>query len=75
MEEIAHVKLVTPETDLGSGRDSLRDQDIPPGILIFRIKGPFFFGVAEKLDYALDRSRAIPRVLIFRARALLATAR
>jgi SulP family sulfate permease len=35
---------------------------------VFRIEGPFFFGVAEKLDYALERSRAVPRVLIFRVR-------
>lgn len=68
MEEIAQVKLVTPETDLEMGSDSLRTYNIPPGVLVFRIEGPFFFGVAEKLEYALERSRAIPRVLIFRIR-------
>ena len=68
MEEIAHVKLVTPETDIEIRTDSLRDLHIPPGVVIFRIEGPFFFGVAEKLEYALDRSRAVPRILIFRVR-------
>ena len=68
MEEIAQVRLVTPETDLEMGGDSIRRQEIPEGVLVFRIEGPFFFGVAEKLEYALERSRAVPRVLIFRVR-------
>jgi SulP family sulfate permease len=68
MEEIAHVKLVTPETDLEFGMDSIRQRQIPAGVLVFRVEGPFFFGVAEKLEYALERSRALPRVLIFRVR-------
>jgi SulP family sulfate permease len=68
MEEIAQVKLVTPETDVEIGTGSIRKQEIPPEVLVFRIEGPFFFGVAEKLEYALERSRAVPRVLIFRVR-------
>ena len=68
MEEIAQVKLVTPETDVEIGTGSIRKQEIPPEVLVFRIEGPFFFGVAEKLEYALARSRAVPRVLIFRVR-------
>ena len=68
MEEIAQVKLVTPETDLEMGTDSIREHDVPAGVLVFRIEGPFFFGVAEKLEGALERSLAVPRVLIFRVR-------
>jgi SulP family sulfate permease len=68
MEEIAQVKLVTPETDLEMGSDPIRGRNVPEGVLVFRIEGPFFFGVAEKLEYALERSRAVPRVLIFRVR-------
>ena len=68
MEEIAQVRLVTPETDMEMGGDSVRERQVPPGVLVFRIEGPFFFGVAEKLEYALERARAIPRVLILRVR-------
>jgi SulP family sulfate permease len=68
MEEIAQVKLVTPETDLEMGSDPIRGRNVPEGVLVFRIEGPVFFGVAEKLEYALERSRAVPRVLIFRVR-------
>jgi SulP family sulfate permease len=69
MEEIAQVKLVTPESDVETGGSGGAARlDIPPDVLVFRIEGPFFFGVAEKLEYALKRSRAMPRVLIFRLR-------
>jgi SulP family sulfate permease len=37
---------------------------------VFRIDGPFFFGVAEKLESALDRATAVPRVVIFRIRSV-----
>ena len=68
MEEITQIKLVTPESDLETGEDSVREKEIPEGILVFRIEGPFFFGVAEKLDYALERTSGVPRVVIFRIR-------
>jgi SulP family sulfate permease len=68
MEEITHIRLVTPESDLESGVDSVRDKEIPDGVLVYRIEGPFFFGVAEKLDDALIRAGSIPRVVIFRMR-------
>jgi len=68
MEEITQIKLVTPESDLETGEDSVREKEIPEGVLVFRIEGPFFFGVAEKLDYALERTSGMPRVVIFRTR-------
>ena len=68
MEEIAQVRLVSPETDMELRGDSTRQRIIPEGVIVFRIEGPFFFGVAEKLEYALERSLAVPRVLIFRVR-------
>lgn len=68
MEEITHIRLVTPESDLESGVDSVRDKAVPPGVLVYRIEGPFFFGVAEKLDDALTSAASIPRVVIFRMR-------
>jgi len=68
MEEITQIKLVTPESDLETGEDSVREKEIPEGVLVFRIEGPFFFGVAEKLDYALERTSGVPKVVIFRTR-------
>lgn len=68
MEEITHIRLVTPESELEVGEDSVRDKEVPEGVLVYRIEGPFFFGVAEKLEDALDMLAAPPRVVIFRMR-------
>ena len=68
MEEISQIKLVTPDSDLESGSSSIRNKHVPPGVLVYRIEGPFFFGAAEKLEAALSRSDEVPRVVIFRMR-------
>jgi len=70
MEEITQIRLVTPESELELGSDSIREKNVPEGVLVFRIEGPFFFGVAEKLESALARASRIPRVVIFRVRAV-----
>ncbi|PYL88106.1 MAG: sodium-independent anion transporter, partial [Verrucomicrobia bacterium] len=56
MEEITQIRLVTPESELELGGDSIREKNVPEGVLVFRIEGPFFFGVAEKLESALARA-------------------
>lgn len=68
MEEITQIKIVTPESDLETGEDSVRDKVVPVGVFVFRIEGPFFFGVAEKLEYVLERTTDVPKVIIFRIR-------
>lgn len=68
MEEITHIRLVTPESEMEVGEDSVRDKEVPPGVLVYRIEGPFFFGVAEMLEDALDASAVSPQVVIFRMR-------
>jgi len=70
MEEITHVRIITEDSDVGLGGDSIRDKAVPEGVLVYRIEGPFFFGVAEKLEDALDGAQIIPRILIFRMRAV-----
>ncbi len=70
MEEITQIKLVTPESELELGVDSIREKNVPEGVLVYRIDGPFFFGVAEKLESALARAMRVPRVVIFRVRAV-----
>jgi SulP family sulfate permease len=37
-------------------------------VLVYRFEGPLFFGVAEQLEAALERSSATPPVMIFRMR-------
>ena len=68
MEEITQIRMVTPESELELGGDSIRDKPVPPGVMVYRIEGPFFFGAAEKLEAALGRHAAVPQVVIFRMR-------
>jgi SulP family sulfate permease len=69
MEEVTHVRLITPETeDAATGAHSIRGKDIPSGVILYRIEGPLFFAATEKLDMALRGSGGRPRVVIFRMR-------
>jgi len=70
MEEITHVRIITGDSDVGLGGDSIRDKAVPKGVLVYRIEGPFFFGVAEKLEDALDSAQITPSIVIFRMRAV-----
>lgn len=54
--------------DIGGG--SIRGKEVPEGVLIYRIEGPFFFGAAEKPEAALGRYSSVPRVVIFRLRTI-----
>ncbi len=69
MEEITHIKLVTPDSEVeGEGSHSIVGKDVPPDVVLYRIEGPFFFAAAEKLDVALRGSGGKPRAVIFRMR-------
>src|SRR5439155_24784330 len=50
MEEITQIRLVTPESELELGGDSIREKNLPEDVLVFRIEGQFFFGVVEILE-------------------------
>lgn len=52
-------------------RGELRQQGLaklPPGVLVYAIEGPFFFGAVENFERALAGSHTDPRVLILRFR-------
>jgi SulP family sulfate permease len=63
------------EIDSGAQLDSDRDAedvgqraDLPPGVEVFRIAGPLFFGVASELLDTLRRVGQRPRIIILRMR-------
>jgi len=39
---------------------------LPPGVLVYSIEGPFFFGAAETVEQALIGTHSLPKVLIIR---------
>lgn len=69
MEAVSHIRLVTPESEPEApGANSMRDKDIPEGVVLYRMEGPFFFAAAENLDQALRASGGKPKIVIFRMR-------
>lgn len=43
-----------------------RGLSLPPGVLVYSVEGPFFFGAVETFERALATTRTDPRVLIIR---------
>ncbi len=48
--------------------DMAKRADIPAGVEIFEINGPFFFGAADKFNDTLNHLKRPPKVLILRLR-------
>jgi SulP family sulfate permease len=48
--------------------DNIADKRLLPGVEVYEINGPFFFGVANNLRDALDQVEKPPKVLILRMR-------
>jgi SulP family sulfate permease len=67
MAAITETDLVTQRIGEG-GLDLGAPTDIPDGVEVFSVQGPFFFGAASKFKSALGRIQRPPRVLIFRLR-------
>ncbi|WP_236201566.1 SulP family inorganic anion transporter [Pseudomonas pseudonitroreducens] len=42
--------------------------ELPPGVLVYSIEGPLFFGAAETFERALAKTHTDPKVLIIRLR-------
>lgn len=71
VEVSAGVQLVQDDDALPDGADERRaDQRerLPPGVEVFQISGPLFFGAASRLDNLIDQFHARPRVFILRMR-------
>jgi SulP family sulfate permease len=73
MAEVTNVSIVTRE--LADGDDdeeddpnSVRRREVPQGVEVFEINGPFFFGAAEQFKGTLGQIAKKPRVLIIRMR-------
>jgi SulP family sulfate permease len=70
--ETTTVSEVTEE-DVAEGRAHvLQDKDIPEHVRIFRIHGPFLFGVTDKLDVIAERLDDLPPVVVVRLRNMTA---
>jgi SulP family sulfate permease len=72
MAEVTNVTLVSREIqDAGPSSDhsgAIYRRTIPPGVEVYEINGPFFFGAAEKFKDTLSEVSRKPKVLIIRMR-------
>ncbi|HXI21240.1 MAG TPA: SulP family inorganic anion transporter, partial [Gemmatimonadales bacterium] len=71
MSEVTNVSLLTRELvdqDESSDPDAATRRQIPQGVDVYEIDGPFFFGAAETFKSAVTSVARKPRVLIIRMR-------
>ena len=66
------IALVTPDFVEDGRVHILQDKPIPAYVAIFKIRGPFLFGSADKLDMITDRMDALPPIVILRLRHMTA---
>jgi SulP family sulfate permease len=77
MSEVTNVSVVTRELEDGGDSDdadanAVSRRKVPPGVEVYEINGPFFFGAAETFKDTLALVASKPRVLIIRMRGVLA---
>ncbi len=66
VSETTEVSRVTEGDVLESPEQLACGKEIPDGVMVYRIFGPFLFGAAEKMEDALERIDRLPQVLILR---------
>lgn len=70
--ETTHITPMDGTSMPDNSDDSLSGRQIPPGVMVYRIFGTFFFGAADKLERALRGSKGQPEVLILRMNTVMA---
>ncbi|HEY3288111.1 MAG TPA: SulP family inorganic anion transporter [Gemmatimonadaceae bacterium] len=63
IRQMGEATTVRSVTDDDADR-ALRALDVPPGVLIYEIDGPFFFGAAEKFRDTMAEIERAPKVLV-----------
>ncbi|HTF89507.1 MAG TPA: SulP family inorganic anion transporter [Planctomycetota bacterium] len=66
------VARVTPEYVSAGFAHSLQTNEIPAGVAVFRIHGPFLFGATEKLALVEQDLESLPPVVVLRLRNMTA---
>ena len=73
MAEVTNITIVRREFEESGGgqgddQGAIYRRQIPPGVEVYEINGPFFFGAAEKFKQTLGEISRRPKVLIIRMR-------
>ena len=73
MAEVTNINVIThefgePRDDFETDPNWVGRRAVPPGVEVYEISGPFFFGAAETFKDRLSQIAGKPRVLILRMR-------
>lgn len=71
MAEVTHIEGVTTElrdSDAEDPAEVVPGRKIPPGVEVYEVNGPFFFGAADKLKDVMSQIARPPQVFILRMR-------
>lgn len=66
-----HISVATETIDLSSEGETKHDDeilDIPEGVEVYEIDGPFFFGIANKFDELMKQTAKKPNIRVIRMR-------
>ena len=79
MAEVTNITIVRREFEESGpaptdDRGAIYRRQVPPGVEVYEINGPFFFGAAEKFKQTLSDVSRRPKVLIIRMRNVPAIA-
>jgi len=66
------VARVTPDYVQAGFAHSLQTNDLPEGVAVYRIHGPFLFGATDKLSVIEDELDTLPSVVLLRLRNMTA---
>jgi SulP family sulfate permease len=71
MSKVSHVNILTDGANEQADEEDPRaitNFNVPKGVDVFEIKGPFFFGAAYKFKEAMQRTQRKSKILIIRMR-------
>ncbi|MBK9333182.1 MAG: STAS domain-containing protein [Ignavibacteria bacterium] len=73
MANVANIGIISREFDENSGTEdsganSVQGKEIPDGVIIYEVNGPFFFGAASKFKDVLRTVHSNSKILILRLR-------
>lgn len=72
LSRVTNLNVITGEMkDEGKSGVSFKGFEIPPGVEVFEIRGPLFFGVASTFLDTIQRAGKAPKVRILRMRHVL----
>jgi len=69
--QIGNVTAMLSEEEDPNDPLSLQRRNVPKGVEVFEVSGPFFFGAADKFKNALGEVQGRPKILILRMRHVL----